>query len=180
MLGQPVLDDLLRLMHEHLLASLEQGWGGPFAAAVVRDGAVLGLGTNTVLRDRDASRHGEVNALAAAGKAAGGVPMAGVELVTSHYPCLMCYHALKWAGVRRFYYVFDYEETERLFGFCGDARMLADLGLAADALARDASLEALRVGGEVVERLYRGELVARWNRDFRARLCAYDVGGGDR
>ena len=58
--------------------------------------------------------------------------------------------------------------------------MLADLGLGADALARDASLEALRVGGEVVERLYRGELVARWDRDFRARLAAYDIGGGDK
>lgn len=178
MLEQPVLDGLLRLMHERLAASLEQGWGGPFAAVVAREGSPLGVGTNTVLRDRDPSRHAEINALAAAGAAAGGVPMVGVELVTSHFPCLMCYHALKWAGVQRFYYVFDYEETERLFGFRGDARLLADLGLAADALLRDPSLEIVRVGGDVVSRLYRGELVSRWNREFRARLGAYDIGGG--
>ncbi len=177
MLEQPLLDDLLRLMYERLLASLDRGWGGPFAAAVAREGRALAVGTNTVMRDRDASRHAEVNALAAAGAAAGGVPMTGIELVTSHYPCLMCYHALKWAGVRRFYYVFDYGETERLFGFLGDARMLADLGLAADALGRDASLEAVRVGGEVASRLFRGELVSRWDRDYKARLCAYDIGG---
>jgi tRNA(Arg) A34 adenosine deaminase TadA len=144
----------------------------------VRGTALLGAGTNTVLRDRDASRHAEVNALAAAGSAAGGVPMPGVELVTSHFPCLMCYHALKWAGVGRFYYVFDYGETEGLFGFRGDSRLLADLGLAPGALSRDPALEAERIGGDVVARLYRGELVARWNRDFRARLQAYDIGGG--
>ncbi len=178
MLEQRVLDDLLGMMYERVAASLEQGWGGPFAAAVARQGVLLGVGTNTVLRDRDASRHGEINALAAAGAAVGTVPMTDVELLTSHFPCLMCYHALKWAGVRRFYYVFDYEETERLFGFRGDAAMLADLGLAADALLRDPSLEAVRVGGEVVERLYRGELVSRWNREFRERLGAYDIGGG--
>jgi tRNA(Arg) A34 adenosine deaminase TadA len=179
-LADRALDDLLGLMHERLIASLEQGWGGPFAAVVVRDGSPLGVGTNTVLRDRDASRHAEVNALAAAGAAAGGVPMSGAELVTSHFPCLMCYHALKWAGVRRFYYVFDYEETRRLFGFDGDSRLLEDLGLAAAAFDRDPSLEIVRVGGAASERLFRGDLVERWNRDFRARLSAYDIGGGDK
>jgi tRNA(Arg) A34 adenosine deaminase TadA len=176
---QETLDDVLRLMYERLLASLEQGWGGPFAAAVVRGTALLGAGTNTVLRDRDASRHAEVNALAAAGSAAGGVPMPGVELVTSHFPCLMCYHALKWAGVRRFYYVFDYGETEGLFGFQGDSRLLADLGLAPGALSRDPGGGGAGRGAPAPPRLYRGELVARWNRDFRARLQAYDIGGGN-
>jgi tRNA(Arg) A34 adenosine deaminase TadA len=175
-LDDRALDELIRLMHERLLASLEHGWGGPFAAVVVRDGSPIGVGTNTVLRDRDASRHAEVNALAAAGAARGGVPMHGVELVTSHFPCLMCYHALKWAGVGRFYYVFDYEETGRLFGFDGDSRLLADLGLRADAFDRDASLEIVRVEGGAAARLLRGDLVERWNRDFRARLGAYDIG----
>ena len=176
MLDQATLDSLFGLMHERLLASLEQGWGGPFAAVAVRGGSPLGVGTNTVLRDRDASRHAEINALAAAGVAAGGVPMQGVELVASHFPCLMCYHALKWAGVRRCYYVFDYEETERLFGFRGDAALLADLGLAAGSLARDPSLEAVRVAGGEAERLFRGDLVARWRGGLRERLAAYDIG----
>ena len=175
-----MLDDLLRLMHDRLVASLEQGWGGPFAAVVVRGGAPLGVGTNTVLRDRDASRHAEVNALAAAGAAAGAVPMDGVELVTSHFPCLMCYNALKWAGVRRFYYIFDYDETRRLFGFDGDSRLLADLGLGADAFGRDPSLEIVRLEGAVAAKLFRGDLAERWNRDFRARLGAYDIGGGEK
>jgi tRNA(Arg) A34 adenosine deaminase TadA len=169
------LDNVLTLMHERLLASLQQGWGGPFAAAAVRGSAPLAVGTNTVLRDRDASRHAEVNALAAAGAAAGGVPLQGVEVVTSHFPCLMCYHALKWAGVSRFYFVFDYEETRRLFGFDGDAGLLADLGIGEAALGRDPHLQAARVSGAVADRLFRGDLVERWNREFRAALSAYDI-----
>jgi tRNA(Arg) A34 adenosine deaminase TadA len=170
-----VLDSVLSQMHERLLASLRQGWGGPFAAAAVRGDAPLAFGTNTVLRDRDASRHAEVNALAAAGAAAGGVPLQGVEVVTSHFPCLMCYHALKWAGVHRFYYVFDYDETQRLFGFGGDAGLLADLGIGTAALDRDPGLQAVRVNGAVVDRLYRGDLLRRWNSEFRAALATYDI-----
>ena len=88
----------------------------------------------------------------------------------------MCYHALKWAGVRRFFYVFDYAETRALFGFDGDSRLMADLGLAAEAFDRDPSVEIVRLGGPVAERLFRGELVDRWNREFRSRLLAYDIG----
>ena len=169
-----VLDRVLKDLYGELKRSLEQGAGGPFAAAVLHRGEVIGTGTNTVLRDRDVSRHGEINALAAAGRAMGKVPLEDAELLTTHYPCLMCYHAAKWAGIRRIHFVFDYEETARLFGFHGDLRFLRDLRLSEDALAGDPTVELTRVESALVDSLYRQELVDLWE-SYSEALSGYDV-----
>lgn len=169
-----VAESLIEL-YPLLLRSLESGAGGPFAAAVLLEGRVIGRGTNSVLRDLDVSRHAEVNALADAVRRAGSVRLGGAILVSSHAPCLMCYHAAKWATVRAIHYIFDYAETERIFGFRGDARMLADLGIGSEAMARDASLELRRVSDPRVDALYRAELPRLWSERFRERCLRYDV-----
>lgn len=162
-------------LYPRLLSSLEAGVGGPFAAAVILQGKVIGVGTNTVLRDIDVTRHAEVNALADAGRTVGQVHLHGALLVSSHVPCLMCYHAVKWAMIRHVYYVFDYEETERLFGFKGDARMLADLAITLEALERDSSVALHQVREPRVDALYREELPRLWASSYRARCGSYDV-----
>jgi len=40
----------------------------------------------------------------------------------------------------------------------------------------DRRVEIVRLGGAVAARLFRGDLVARWDREFRARLGSYDIG----
>ena len=173
MLDETTLDRVLQRLHEEVLASLEAGNGGPFAAAVVKQGRVVATGTNTVLRDLDVSHHGEISALAAAGAALGSVDLAECELVTTHFPCLMCYHAIKWAGIRQGYFVFDYHETEELFGFLGDSRFFGDLGL--KRLDGDPALRLDRIESAVVDSLFRTDLVDVWNNRYRDRLSAYDV-----
>lgn len=158
-----------------LLRRLESGAGGPFAAAVIVGGRVVGRGTNTVIRDVDVTRHAEVNALADATRAVGGLRLADAVLATSHAPCLMCYHAAKWAALREVWYVFDYEETERLFGFRGDRRMLEDLGIDEPRLRNDPALTLRRVTDPRVDALYRTELPGLWQRSFRERCGGYDV-----
>ncbi len=175
MLDEIQLDRILRTLHEEVLVSLEAGNGGPFAAAVIRTGRVVATGTNTVLRDLDVSRHGEISALAAASAALGVVDLGECELVTTHFPCLMCYHAIKWAGIRQGYYVFDYQETEDLFGFRGDARFLEDIGLGTERLGLDPVLRFTRVESAIVDSLFRTDLVDTWNDKYRDRLSGYDV-----
>ena len=169
-------EEIFRLLYSDLLASLESGAGGPFAAAVLRGGELLGRGTNSVLATLDVSRHAEVNALAAAGRRLGTVRLAGAVLLTTHFPCLMCLHAAKWAGIGGVHYLFDYEETERLFGFRGDLAMLRELGLPFERLAESAALPVRRVSLPALDPLYRERLPALWNERYRERGLAYDVG----
>jgi guanine deaminase len=175
-IGRDLLERVFRDLYEDLLTSLAASSGGPFAAAIVREGAVLGRGTNTVLRDIDVSRHAEVNALSEATARTGGVDLSGSSLLTTHFPCLMCYHAARWARISRICFIFDYDETHDLFGFTGDERMIADLGVPEVRLTGGSIVPTFRVGGAFVEDLYRGRLVRLWSRRYRKRLLGYDLG----
>jgi tRNA(Arg) A34 adenosine deaminase TadA len=82
--------------------------GGPFAAVVFRmdTGEPVAAGVNSVIRLRNSALHAEVVALMLAHAALGvhtfalpGLPP--LELVTSCQPCLMCFGAVMWSGVRR-------------------------------------------------------------------------------
>jgi len=42
---------------------MEEGQGGPFAAVVVRDGAIVGEGWNQVTSDNDPTAHAEIVAI---------------------------------------------------------------------------------------------------------------------
>jgi tRNA(Arg) A34 adenosine deaminase TadA len=165
----------LEILYPSLLDSLEAGSGGPFVAGVLLEGQIVGRGTNTVLRDHDVTRHAEMNALSGAGRSTGRIRLEGAQLVTSHFPCLMCYHAVKWAGIRSLLFVFDYAETEAIFGFRGDSRFTADLGLATRAWEHDATLSVSRVSGPRIDELYRKDLPRRWESCYRARCGGYDV-----
>ena len=80
------------------------GSGGPFAALIVRDGAIVAEGVNTVTATNDPTAHGEVNAIRAASKALGKFTLAGCELYTSCEPCPMCLAASYWARLDAIYY----------------------------------------------------------------------------
>lgn len=175
-LGPRRLEELYCELYEDLIGSLERGEGGPFAAGILRDGVLIARGTNSVLATYDVSRHAEINALAEAGRRLGSIRLEKAALLTTHFPCLMCYHALKWARIGRLYYLFDYGETERLFGFRGDGVLLAELDLSFDRLAASPALPAHRVRRPRLDRLYRERLVALWNERFRQRLGGYDIG----
>lgn len=75
--------------------------GGPFGAVVVRDGAVLGEGTNRVTADGDPTAHAEVIALRAAAQHLGTHALVGCTVYASCEPCPMCLGALWWARVER-------------------------------------------------------------------------------
>lgn len=81
--------------------------GGPFAAAVFeRDsGLLIAAGANRVVPGRCSTAHAEVLALSQAQVKLGthdlgadGLP--AYELVTSAEPCVMCFGAVIWSGVR--------------------------------------------------------------------------------
>jgi len=84
--------------------NVRSGAGGPFGAVIVKDGAIIGEGFNTVTRDNDPTAHGEVCAIRAACQTLGTFTLRGCEIYTSCEPCPMCLAAIYWARIDRIWY----------------------------------------------------------------------------
>lgn len=94
------VDDRMGLAVELSRRNAERGTGGPFGAAVFREGEPVALGVNLVPPTGVSVLHAEVVALALAHRVAG-PDLEGLELVTSTEPCAMCIGATHWSGVTR-------------------------------------------------------------------------------
>ena len=78
--------------------------GGPFGACVVKDGEIIGKGSNHVLQNNDPTAHAEVMAIRDACSKLGTYDLSGCELYTNCYPCPMCLSAIIWANIKIVYY----------------------------------------------------------------------------
>jgi tRNA(Arg) A34 adenosine deaminase TadA len=105
----------------------DQNWragnGGPFAAVVVdaASGELVSVGVNVVLATDLSSLHAEVMALSLAQQRLGrwdlGADGADLELVVNWRPCVMCYGATMWSGVRSLLIAGEGSEVDELTGF---------------------------------------------------------------
>lgn len=84
--------------------NVKTGQGGPFAALVVRDGDVLGRGTNVVTTINDPTAHAEITAIRRACDAQDDFELTGCTLYATCEPCPMCLGAAYWARLDRVYY----------------------------------------------------------------------------
>ena len=168
-------DDFYGRIYCELIDSLEQGRGGPFAAAVIKGDRLLSIGTNTVIETCDVSRHAEINTIAKAGRAMQSPHLVDTILLATHFPCLMCYHAIKWAKIERVVFVFDYDETETLFGIRGDNIFLHDLEIPCQTLEHAPGLKLQRYESSLTRELYRGKLFELWNSKYRDKCSSYDL-----
>jgi tRNA(Arg) A34 adenosine deaminase TadA len=80
------------------------GKGGPFGAVIVRAGAIVAEGVNTVTSSNDPTAHAEVNAIRSACKSLGLFSLTGCELYSSCQPCPMCLAASYWARLDAIYF----------------------------------------------------------------------------
>jgi tRNA(Arg) A34 adenosine deaminase TadA len=103
----PDREGRMRLVHRLADRNWREGNGGPFAALVAeRDtGRIVSVGVNVVLGSGVSSAHAEVVALGLAQTALGGWDLGADglpvhELVVNWRPCIQCYGATMWSGVR--------------------------------------------------------------------------------
>lgn len=78
--------------------------GGPFAAIVVKDGEIIGTGTNLVHVNNDPSAHAELLAIREACATLSSTDLSDCVLYASGEPCPMCLGAAYWATVGNIYY----------------------------------------------------------------------------
>ena len=84
--------------------NLKTNAGGPFGACIVKDGKIIGRGSNHVLANNDPTAHAEVMAIRDACKNINSYDLSDCELYTSCYPCPMCLSAIIWANIKKVYY----------------------------------------------------------------------------
>ena len=78
--------------------------GGPFGACVVKNGKIIGKGSNHVLKNNDPTAHAEIMAIRNACKTLKSYDLSDCILYTSCYPCPMCLSATIWANIKTVYY----------------------------------------------------------------------------
>lgn len=78
--------------------------GGPFGACIVKNGQIIGKGSNNVLKNNDPTAHAEIMAIREACQNINSYDLSGCELYTSCYPCPMCLAAIIWSNIKVVYY----------------------------------------------------------------------------
>jgi len=95
---------------------LATGKGGPFGAVIVKDGQIVGRGSNMVTTNNDPTAHAEVVAIRDACKNLNTFQLDGCEIYTSCEPCPMCLGAIYWARPKKMYYAANkYDATDAGF-----------------------------------------------------------------
>lgn len=106
---------------------MADGDGGPFAALVVKDGAVIGEGWNQVTGCSDPTAHAEIVAIRDACRALGDFSLAGAVMYATCEPCPMCLGAIYWSRLSGLYYANTTEDAARI-GF-DDAAIYTEIAL---------------------------------------------------
>ena len=104
--------------------NVERRTGGPFAAGVFeRDsGRMVVIGVNRVMTSGISSAHAEVVTLSVAQRIIGTWDLGGggrpaYQLVVNWRPCVMCYGATLWSGIRSLAIAGSVQELEEITGF---------------------------------------------------------------
>lgn len=96
--------------------NLKTNNGGPFGACIVKDGKIIGKGSNQVLINNDPTAHAEIVAIKEACKKINSYDLTGCEIYTTCYPCPMCLSAIIWANIKMVYYG-NTKEDAKAIGF---------------------------------------------------------------
>ena len=98
------MNNYMQVAKELAENSLITNVGGPFGACVVKDGKIIGKGSNHVLKNNDPTAHAEIMAIRDACKNINSYDLSECELYTSCYPCPMCLSAIIWANIKTVYF----------------------------------------------------------------------------
>ncbi len=101
------------------LEGMRSNRGGPFGAVVVKNGKIVGKGSNAVTDTLDPTAHAEVVAIRNACENLNSFQLDGCEIYTSCEPCPMCLGAIYWARPDKVYYACDKTDAAKV-GFDDD------------------------------------------------------------
>ena len=108
------MNEYMKIANDLAKDNLTTNVGGPFGACIVKNGNIIGTGSNHVLSNNDPTAHAEIMAIREACKNVGSYDLSGCELYTSCYPCPMCLSAIIWSNIKMVYYGNSRYDAERI------------------------------------------------------------------
>lgn len=106
--------DYLKMAMDDAKTGYRQGDGGPFGAVIVKDGEVLAVAHNCVIKNNDPTAHAEVMAIRKACEKIGSYSLKGTVLYATGEPCPMCASAIIWANIELCYYANTVADADRI------------------------------------------------------------------
>ena len=86
----------------------------PFAALIVKDGAIVGEGLNDTPSSHDPTAHAEVLTIRDATRQLGTNDLSGCEIYTTCEPCALCVAAIWWARIDKMYYAATLDDCKEI------------------------------------------------------------------
>ncbi len=108
------MNEYMKLAINEARKGIKNGHGGPFGAVIVKDGQVIGKGHNMVIKNHDATCHGEIMAIHQASKTLGSHDLSGADIYTTGEPCPMCLGAILWSNIKKIYYGCNINDTKKI------------------------------------------------------------------
>lgn len=106
--------DFMKKAIENSSYGMNNNYGGPFGAVIVKDGEIIAEAYNKVTSTNDPTAHAEVTAIREACKKLNTFDLSGCELYTSCEPCPMCLAAIYWARIKKIYYANTKEDAAEI------------------------------------------------------------------
>lgn len=108
------MNKYMSLARNQAIKGIDNKEGGPFGAVIVKDDKVISVCNNTVIKDKDATAHAEINAIRQACKVLNTYDLSGCVLYTTSEPCPMCAAAIIWSNITKVYYGIDRKHAEEI------------------------------------------------------------------
>lgn len=105
------MNEFMKIALDEARKGMKKRHGGPFGAVIVKDGKILAKSHNTVVKDRDATCHAEINVIRQASKKLKSFDLSSCEIYTTGQPCKMCEGAINWAKIKKIYYGNTYKDA---------------------------------------------------------------------
>ena len=98
------MNKFMKLALDEAFKGMRAEDGGPFGAAIVKDGKIIAIGHNEVIKTNDPTAHAEIVAIRKATKILGRFDLSDCEIYSSCEPCPMCFSAIHWAKMKTLYF----------------------------------------------------------------------------
>ena len=113
------MNEYMKIANDLAKENLTTNNGGPFGACIVKDGKIIGKGSNQVIKSNDPTMHAEIVAIREACNTLNTYDLSGCEIYTTCFPCPMCLSAIIWSNIKKVYYGNNKEDAADI-GFRDD------------------------------------------------------------
>ena len=98
------MNQFMKAAIEEARKGFNRNHGGPFGAAIVKDGVPIANAHNEVLISNDHTAHAEILAIRKACALLESYDLSDCEIYSTSEPCPMCFSAIHWSRLKRLYF----------------------------------------------------------------------------